>query len=368
MSCAIGVEHDPVAPERDTAEDASFIRVGIAQKRERSIRMAREQDRVETLRLLAGRLHVDAARPARDGLDRRPQTQLRAHVGNHPRDVVARPALDGPPVMLPGEGEQAVIGKKPGKNAGRKVQHFGAGGGPDRAAHRQQIIALEPGAEAPPANEFAQREVGIPGGVGQRSAVEDRDIAEHAPETGLHRIGRLGQRSLNIAAAIFQLSAIDGYRERHVAATGRYVEPLEKPAQVRVVDAIEDDEAGVHRDIPSAGLHGDRSGMAARAIRCLEQDDLVSTRQQPCGAEAGNARHRSRRPSADGRHAALDRPHARVSSSGLRSKRAGGSLPRDKSDPKWRRSRIIRHDTRRQGHPVSSPPPPDSVGRCALPP
>ena len=305
----VGMQHEPVSPKRDPAEYAPFARRGVLEERERRVGMAREHDRIEPFGFLADRLDAHPVRPACHRLHRGARAHLRAHVRGHLRNVAPGTALDRPPLMMAGERKQPVIVEKPCQDGGGKVHHPRARRRPDGAAHGQQVVAREPGSEPPAPDHVAQRQARAFRGVGQRRAVEHRDVAEHAPERRPDRVRRLRQHGPEAAAPVFDRPAVDGDRERHAALAHGHAEMLEEAAKVGIVHAVEHDEAGVDGHLPAAGPDHEGPRVTAQPVRRLEQHHIVGARKEPRGAEAGNARPHDRYPATAARRVCSLRFH-----------------------------------------------------------
>ena len=65
-------------------------------------------------------------------------------------------------------------------------------------------------------------------------------------------------------------------------------ERLKKPGQMRIIDFVEDDKAGIDRHFGAVHKRKLRIGVAAGAVLRLEQHDIVTVSQQPGRRQAGD--------------------------------------------------------------------------------
>src|SRR6188472_4604229 len=120
-------------------------------------------------------------------------------------------------------------------------------------------------------------------------AVESDQIAQHAVKTGVERVCRAreqppwpGGRPLEPTAAVR-----DG--EAHVGRLGGDPELGQHALEVRVVELVEDDEAGVDRQLPPGCRDVDRVGVPTRIFARLEDVDVMSRAVELRGGdEAGD--------------------------------------------------------------------------------
>ena len=141
----IGVEHRLVGLIRDRAEDLVLTIAGIAQQRQRLIRMGRQDDLVEALCLTTTRLDQHVIRVARDGIDRRAQPQPLGEGPDQRLDVPSGAPTDRPPGRPVPERQHAVIVEELHQETGGKAPHLARRGRP----HRRRLRHDQPLDERP---------------------------------------------------------------------------------------------------------------------------------------------------------------------------------------------------------------------------
>src|SRR5262249_39690243 len=115
----------------------------VRQQPQRLIAVAREEYVIELLHFAALRAHRDLVRLAKDRGYRRAQPNIARERRDQLLHVLARAAADhlpGGPVV---DAEEAVIREELDEEARRKAQHVDRPRGPDRRAHRDDVMLDE---------------------------------------------------------------------------------------------------------------------------------------------------------------------------------------------------------------------------------
>ena len=126
-------------------------------------------------------------------------------------------------------------------------------------------------------------------GVSRRLTVEAGEVAQHAPEPRADEVRRLGEQAEKIGARIFDPPSAKRHGEGHVGDLGLDAERPQEFDKIGVCSRVEDDEAGVDRDLALADGDENRVGMAAEAVRLLVNDHVVPPAEEPRGGEARDA-------------------------------------------------------------------------------
>ena len=111
-------------------------------------------------------------------------------------------------------------------------------------------------------------------------AVEAQDLAQHPQEARRGGIAALSEDGVQIDARPFPHAAIKRKREAHVACFGAHAKVIEQRREVRIVQLVVDDEAGVDRDRPLAEVDLIRVGVAAQPVFGFVQHHLVLAREE----------------------------------------------------------------------------------------
>ena len=141
----VGVEHRLVGLIRDRTEDLVLTITGVAQQRQRLIRVGRQDDLVEALCLTTTRLDQHVIRVARDGIDRRAQPQPIGERPDQRLHVPSRAPADRPPARPTAERQHAVIVEELHQETGGKAPHLARRGRP----HRRRLRHDQPLDERP---------------------------------------------------------------------------------------------------------------------------------------------------------------------------------------------------------------------------
>ena len=181
---------------------------------------------------------------------------------------------------------------------GRKVQHPVGWRGPDRGAHRRQIIAQQARREVAPRKIFAQCEASEFAGrvVLDALRIERQDVAQHPQIGRRQQILRLGEQALRgiapgVAAAFpFETAGIGRDREAHAAFHGFDAEMGKQRRQVGIIQLVVDDEADVDRERLAVIVDGDGVAVAAGPEFAIVDRDRISLRQGPGCGVAGDSR------------------------------------------------------------------------------
>jgi len=108
--------------------------------------------------------------------------------------------------------------------------------------------------------------------------------------TPAEQVRRLGKERAKVRACIGIARAFAGKTEGHVAVAPLDPQPIENPVEERIVPAVHDDEAGIHRRTrvgPVRYLHG--AGMPARVDIPVVQVHAAAPVQKPGRGQAGDA-------------------------------------------------------------------------------
>jgi hypothetical protein len=230
-----------------------------------------------------------AAAAALDPDNRRFQPHLCAHRRRHTVDILPRPAIDGPPLVLAVERQETVVLEEPREGKRWKAPHLLARGRPDRPAHRQQVVARKPITEALVPDQSFNGHLRIALSDRQRGLVEHHDVADHAPEGRAQGVRTLRKRGIHGLAAVFHGAVVDGDRKGHVAFLRCHAEMSEETRQVGVVSVVEDNKPGVDGDRAILPGRLDGAGVTSKTVIRFIQDDIMAPRKQPGSAEPGNA-------------------------------------------------------------------------------
>ena len=185
-------------------------------------------------------------------------------------DIAPAAALDRAPhrpVIL----QQAMVAEERDEVFGGEVQHLGGRRGPDRRAHRREVVGQQARREMPGTEIAAKGQPGqfafgvIPGALG----VEGEDIAEH-PQIGRRqqvatsRKQACGGLAPIVAAALpLKAAGVRGHRKAHAAFDGFDAEVGEHGGQIRIVQLVIDDKADIDRQ--RGAVIVDSHGMAVPA-------------------------------------------------------------------------------------------------------
>ena len=118
--------------------------------------------------------------------------------------------------------------------------------------------------------------------------VEVQDIADQKAELRTQQIAPLTENRVGVLCAPFQPAFADRGGERHVALLHRHVQMPEHGRELGIVLLIEDDEAGVDRNLRAVIVDGQRARVAADPVCLLIYRDVVLAVQDVGGAEARN--------------------------------------------------------------------------------
>jgi hypothetical protein len=127
-----------------------------------------------------------------------------------------------------------------------------------------------------------------------RLAVESGDVVEHPEEARVEQVPLLGEEGSERRGPVLEVAPVAAHREAHVALLPGDAEPAQEREEVGVGALVEDDEAGVHRHGAAALVHVEGVGVAPHAGVGLEEDHVVTARQDV-------RRHQSGDPRADDR-------------------------------------------------------------------
>ncbi len=83
---------------------------------------------------------------------------------------------------------------------------------------------------------------------------------------------------------------VQGERKAHVAVMGLHVEMREQRGQVRVIELVVDNEAGVDGKWGAIVVDVYGRGMPAGSFLCLIQCHVMDVADSPGGGRAGNSR------------------------------------------------------------------------------
>lgn len=207
-------------------------------------------------------------------------------------DVAPTATGDSAPGRPVGKLQQAMVLEEPDERRGRIRRERLRRRRPDGSCHRQQMIAGEGVAVAVTREELAERGAFVearPQRLGRR-AVETRQVAQHRPEAWARQIAALREQARERTAAVFEGPAVERHGERHIRRRRLDAEMIEKSRQVRIVERVEDYEAGVDRHFARVLVNNRRIGVAAEPRLAIVERNVVATRQQPGGRKPRDAR------------------------------------------------------------------------------
>ena len=192
--------------------------------------------------------------------------------------------------------EEAVVVEKMKQGGCGKIEDAARFRRPDGRTHRHQIEIEKIGAEAvSPAEggeilpvEFGMFPGGVPGRlVGKPApahAEEAQDFRDEEVEIRSEQVPPLGEKPVEAHPVVLDASCQMADAQGHLAWLGLNVQFPEEAAEIRVGDLVEDDEAGIDRDLTALLVHGDRVGVAAGTLP-VEEGDLRFVAQIPCAGE-----------------------------------------------------------------------------------
>ena len=286
------MEGRDIGLEFELAEEALFVAGGVDEEAQGLVAVAGEDHVIEILSFSGGRHHGDAARGADDPGGGLAEVQAVAERDGDFFDVGFGAAIDGPPLVLSGEAEKAVIVKEAQERGGGKGEHLLGRGAPDGGAHGHEVEIKKIFAVTATAHVVAQGFV-LSGRIvegGDGFAVEAVDRSEHPIETRTEEIAALGEEVVEGGAGEFEPSVGVTHAERHVGFFDRDVELGEEAGEVRVGHLVEDHKTGVDgHEAASAGLGGgDGIGVAAGVVVLFEQGEVEVTVEKMGAAEASD--------------------------------------------------------------------------------
>ena len=181
---------------------------------------------------------------------------------------------------------------------GGEVQHLARWRGPDRRAHRREIVGQQARREVVLAKIFAQRQSGQFAGLVVFGAlvVEGQDVAQHPQIRRRQQVSRLRKQSPGgltpAIAAAFPLEAAGIRRDRkaHAAFHGLDAQMGEQLGQIGIVQFVVDDEADIDRQRCPVVVDGDGVAVSARPYLAFVDRDRIAFRQGPGRGIAGNSR------------------------------------------------------------------------------
>ena len=180
---------------------------------------------------------------------------------------------------------QAVIVEELEEAEGRVVEHPVLWRGPDRCAHRQDVVLAKVLVEAMPLEPGAERGVidRARGKVGSRDVVELEDglpepVEARAQEISLLRKDTAQGRSPGPALWI-------GHRETHVGGFSLDTQSVEEADQVRIVEPVIDDEPQIDVDRGAIIVERVCAGVPAETVILFENGDVSRVPQRPSCAE-----------------------------------------------------------------------------------
>ena len=293
----VAVQHGQVARVGNGPEQPPLGGAGGEQHAQRLVRVGGQHDVVEGRGPgAAPGAQAHAVRLARDGDDRLVAVDAVGEGLRQASHVLAAAALDGAPHRPPADPQQAMVLAEADEGGDRITADVGGRRGPDRGAHRIQVVVAEGAAVAARLQVVVQRQVAAGLGVARGFPVEAQQVAQHRPEARTQQVGALGEEAVQVGAGVFQRAAVQAHREGHVRRARRHLQVAEQRAQVGIGRLVVDDEAGVHRHARAPVRRVDRVAVAADAAVRLEDLDVVAPGQQPgtgqprdAGADDGDA-------------------------------------------------------------------------------
>ena len=280
----IRVQNREVAIGAEGAEQRALLGVGVAQHRQRLMRVRRDDDVI-----MHGRAAGDIDQPhmlavTQDGDDLAPEMQRPRQALKEPADIAAGSAGHRAPDRTASRLQQAVIGTKAHEGGGGVIAHGSGRRRPDGCGHGHDVVALEGGAVPPMVEISAEaqplgfHQPKVPGGLG----IEAAEVAQHRPEARTDQVEALSEEPAEIGAGIFKTTIIHRHREGHLGRHRRHAEMPEQGGQIGIGLFIVDDETGVDAERAVGGLHRDRVGVSARPLIHLVDRHAMALAQQPC--------------------------------------------------------------------------------------
>ena len=279
------MQDHPVRLVGDRREQRAFGGRRILEQRQRLVAVASEHDVVEAFCPAVAEVQLHPAGDPAHAAHRRRAAGALAEITNQSPHVAARSPFDRPPLRPVLDVDKTVVGKKAQEGDRRETPYLAARTGPDRRGHRVQVVFTEGPTQAVTIKKGIQRHRGRGRGLDRPpgNPVEAQDTRQHAPEAGVEQVAALAEQAVQVAPGIFQPTAIERGRERHVGVIAAHPQVLEQRAEQRVVGPVEDHEAGVHLDRAVLILDQCRVGVAAEVVPGLEQAHRRRIAQQPGG-------------------------------------------------------------------------------------
>jgi hypothetical protein len=287
----VGVQHRFVFLVGKGTEHGSLRVARVVEDRKRLVAVARDEHAVESFHGAGSRAQRNAGRIAPYAGHGRAQAHAVPERRAKLLHVFARAAFDGLPDGPVVDVEEAVFVEELDEETRRETEHRAFGGRPDRHAHRHDELFAEGSRITVPLEIFAEGQRVIPSRQ-QRAAlfVEAQDVGDHSQERRAQRVAPLRKQRVDARAVVFEPVAFVTQRETHVRALVRDVKLVQQRDETRVGPVVEDDEPGIHREMPAFVLDIDRVGVTTDMGSGFENRDVVEGMQSCGDHHAGDAR------------------------------------------------------------------------------
>jgi len=185
------------------------------------------------------------------------------------------------------------LSKKRAKKRERKVHRAARRRAPDRPGHRRHVAHAQRHRVATALQKLAERDVGqvVVDQPLLDVLVQPQHRQQHPDVRRREHQQRLGEDLGQVfVASPFDAAVLDADAERHVGVLPRHADVVEEAVEVRVIDRVADDEAGVDRQ--RAGLrvlNVDGVGVPADPGGCFEKAHVVALAQVMRCAEPRDA-------------------------------------------------------------------------------
>ena len=294
----VGMEERLVALVAEGGEQAALFLGGLTEHGEALVGMCGEHHRIKSFPVARSRGDPCARFILNNGSN---------WIGNagstedlqHFTEIGPRASLDGEPRVMRGDAEKAVVVEEVQERGRGEIEDPARFRGPDRGTHGNEVEVDEVGAEPVALAEGGKILLGLfirvaqsPFGFLFQPAASDpekaHDLCDESEEARVTEIAALGEEFVETHAVIFESGRQVLHAERHLARLGRHPEFLEEGTEMRIGDLVEDDEAGVDRDVLPLLAHRHGVGVAAGAMTALEEGEISDAAKLPGAGKAGD--------------------------------------------------------------------------------
>ncbi len=254
---------------------------GIAQQRERLVRMGRQDHLVEALCLTTTRLDQHVIRVARDGIDRRAQPQPTGERPDQRLHVPSGAPTDRPPGRPTPERQHAVIVEELHQETCGKTPHLARRGRPHRRRLRHDQPLDERPRETMTLQPVSKRDVlGTIAKQLSSGTVEPSEIGDHPVKPRGQEMRALCEQATRRRTAVLEIPHPIADAETHRRPLPADTQPLEQPLEVRIVAVIEHNEPGVDLMRLVRRVDADRIRVPARIAIRLKHGDVMRPLEQ----------------------------------------------------------------------------------------